>query len=120
MRQQRSSTTEHSEHATWLLLQHATLLRRPGRRIAAFTKDRLAQFRDVLQAIDQDASPAVDGPEGRRAVEIILGIYKAAETGSTIELPLASLTSLPSVPLASVGTSRWRMRLPAVDDMFAT
>lgn len=46
------------------------------------------QFRDVLQAIRRGTRPLVDGPEGRRAVEVILGIYKAAETGRTIKLPL--------------------------------
>jgi predicted dehydrogenase len=48
------------------------------------------QFRDVLQAIEKDRAPAVDGREGRRSVEIILAIYKAAETGKAIKLPLAS------------------------------
>ena len=48
------------------------------------------QFRDVLKAIQQNRPPAVDGPEGRRSVEIILGIYKAAETGRTVHLPLKS------------------------------
>ena len=48
------------------------------------------QFRDVLEAIRDDRSPAVDGREGRRSVEIILGIYKAAETGKVLKLPLAS------------------------------
>ncbi len=48
------------------------------------------QFRDVLQAIEKDRAPAVDGREGRRSVEIILAIYKAAETGKAIQLPLKS------------------------------
>ena len=49
-----------------------------------------AQFRDVLDAIRENRRPAVDGHEGRRSVEIILGIYKAAETGKVVKLPLAS------------------------------
>jgi predicted dehydrogenase len=48
------------------------------------------QFQDVLKAIRQGARPAVDGHEGRRSVEIILGIYKAAETGRAVQLPLRS------------------------------
>ncbi len=48
------------------------------------------QFQDVVKAIKKGASPAIDGPEGRRSVEIILGIYKAAETGRAVKLPLAS------------------------------
>ena len=47
------------------------------------------QFRDVLEAIRKNRKPAIDGHEGRRSVEIILGIYKAAETGKTVKLPLA-------------------------------
>jgi UDP-N-acetyl-2-amino-2-deoxyglucuronate dehydrogenase len=48
------------------------------------------QFRDVLSAIRDNRSPAIDGHEGRRSVEIILGIYKAAETGKVVKLPLSS------------------------------
>jgi UDP-N-acetyl-2-amino-2-deoxyglucuronate dehydrogenase len=47
-----------------------------------------AQFKDVLQAIKTRRPPRIDGPEGRRSVEIILAIYKAAETGRTVTLPL--------------------------------
>jgi len=46
------------------------------------------QFRDVLEAISENRPPAIDGLEGRRSVEIILAIYKAAETGRAVELPL--------------------------------
>jgi UDP-N-acetyl-2-amino-2-deoxyglucuronate dehydrogenase len=46
------------------------------------------QFRDVLKAIKNRTSPSIDGYEGRRSVEIILAIYKAAETGKAIQLPL--------------------------------
>lgn len=48
------------------------------------------QFRDVLTAIKRGTTPLVDGPQGRRSVEIILGIYKAAETGRAVKLPLAA------------------------------
>lgn len=47
------------------------------------------QFRDIVKAIKKGTPPAVDGPEGRRSVEVILAIYKAAETGKSISLPLA-------------------------------
>ncbi len=48
------------------------------------------QFQDVLKAIKKGTQPLVDGPEGRRSVEVILGIYKAAETGRAVTLPLKS------------------------------
>lgn len=48
------------------------------------------QFEDVLKAIKKGQQPQIDGPEGRRSVEIILAIYKSAETGKAVKLPLAS------------------------------
>lgn len=47
-----------------------------------------AQFKDFVAAISKDRSPAVDGPEARRSVEIITAIYKSAETGRAVALPL--------------------------------
>jgi len=48
------------------------------------------QFQNVVDAIRKGTPPAIDGPEGRRSVEIILAIYKAGETGRAVALPLAS------------------------------
>ncbi len=49
-----------------------------------------ALFKDVLDAIKKGTRPLVDGHEGRRSVEIILAIYKSAETGRPVQLPLKS------------------------------
>ena len=46
------------------------------------------QFQDLLDAVKKNGTASVDGREGRRSVEIILGIYKAAETGKPVYLPL--------------------------------
>lgn len=48
------------------------------------------EFRDVVEAIQKDRAAAIDGREGRRSVEIILGIYRSAETGRAVQLPLSS------------------------------
>jgi predicted dehydrogenase len=48
------------------------------------------QFEDVLKAVKQGKQPLIDGPEGRRAVELILAIYKSAEIGKPVKLPLGS------------------------------
>jgi predicted dehydrogenase len=48
------------------------------------------QFQDVVNAIKKGTAPAVDGPGGRAPVEIILAIYKSAETGKAVKLPLPS------------------------------
>lgn len=50
----------------------------------------LAQLKDFVKAIRTGSRPAVDGEEGRKSVEIILAIYKAAWTGRRVELPLKS------------------------------
>jgi predicted dehydrogenase len=50
----------------------------------------MLQFQDVLNAIKKGKQPLVDGPEGRKAIELILAIYKSAETGKPVKLPLAS------------------------------
>ncbi len=46
------------------------------------------QFQDFVKAIKNDTKPAIDGPEARRSVEIILAIYKSAKTGKAVGLPL--------------------------------
>jgi predicted dehydrogenase len=46
------------------------------------------QIADFLRAIDSGGRPRVDGPEGRKAVEIIRAIYRSARTGAAVRLPL--------------------------------
>lgn len=47
-----------------------------------------AQFEDLLAAVKEDREPAINGPEGRRSVEVILAIYQASATGQRINFPL--------------------------------
>jgi predicted dehydrogenase len=49
-----------------------------------------ALFKDVLDAIRSGRQPLVDGLEGRKSVEIILAVYKSAEIGKRVSLPLGS------------------------------
>jgi predicted dehydrogenase len=44
------------------------------------------QLADFVQAIETGRPPMVDGREGRKAVEIILGIYRSMKTGQVVEL----------------------------------
>jgi predicted dehydrogenase len=48
----------------------------------------MEQLKDFLKAIDSGREPLVTGEEGRKSVEIILAIYKAAKTGKPVKLPL--------------------------------
>jgi hypothetical protein len=42
----------------------------------------------------------VDGPEARKAVEIILGIYASALAGTTVSLPLTKTPQRQAFPRA--------------------
>ncbi len=44
---------------------------------------------DMAEAIRTGREPLVSGEEGRKALEIILAIYRSAETGMPVRLPLA-------------------------------
>ena len=46
------------------------------------------QFEDFVAALKTGRAPMVDGREGRKAVELILAIYRSARTGKTVRLPL--------------------------------
>ena len=46
------------------------------------------QITDMVAAIREDREPAVMGGEARKAIEIILGIYRSSQTGSLVRLPL--------------------------------
>jgi UDP-N-acetyl-2-amino-2-deoxyglucuronate dehydrogenase len=47
-----------------------------------------AEIQDLIDAIREDRDPKLDGREARRAVELILAIYRSSETGEVADLPL--------------------------------
>jgi predicted dehydrogenase len=47
------------------------------------------QIEDFVAAIREERAPAVDGPESLKALEIVLAVYRSAELGRPVELPLA-------------------------------
>jgi predicted dehydrogenase len=47
------------------------------------------QLADFVRALRTGGQPAVDGAEGRKAVELILAIYQSQATGQVVHLPLA-------------------------------
>jgi predicted dehydrogenase len=44
------------------------------------------QLRDFVDAVRQDRTPAVDGREGRKSVELICALYEASRTGRAVTL----------------------------------
>jgi UDP-N-acetyl-2-amino-2-deoxyglucuronate dehydrogenase len=45
------------------------------------------QLRDFVEAVRMGRKPAVDGQEGRKAVQLVCAIYEAARTGLSVALP---------------------------------
>ncbi len=45
-------------------------------------------YADVMEAIQEDRAPYVDAEAGKRALELVLAIYKSAAEGSIVQLPL--------------------------------
>lgn len=51
-------------------------------------------YKDVIEAIKQDRNPYVDARAGRRALELVLAIYKASAEGKAVKLPLESACTM--------------------------
>ena len=52
-----------------------------------------ALFSDFADAIEKDREPLVSGEKGKKALEIILAIYKSMKEGQAVDLPLRFSTS---------------------------
>jgi predicted dehydrogenase len=44
-------------------------------------------FKDFVEALDQNRDPLITGEKGKKALEIILAIYKSQKTGKPVDLP---------------------------------
>jgi len=51
-------------------------------------------YTDVIDAIKNDREPYVNAYDGRRALELVLAIYKSAAEGKSIKLPLEKCSTL--------------------------
>ena len=51
-------------------------------------------YADVIDAIKNDREPYVNGAAGRRALELVLAIYKSAATGAAVKLPLNDCSTM--------------------------
>ncbi len=51
-------------------------------------------YADVIHAIEQDRQPYVNAIEGKRALELVLAIYKSAATGMPVKLPLEECSTM--------------------------
>jgi UDP-N-acetyl-2-amino-2-deoxyglucuronate dehydrogenase len=51
-----------------------------------------ALYADYLDALENGRQPLVSGSEGRRAVDVVLAIYKSMKDGAPVDLPFAFST----------------------------
>ena len=51
-------------------------------------------FADVIDAIKNKREPKVTAEDGKRALELVLAIYKSAKDGKPVKLPLQSCSTL--------------------------
>lgn len=51
-------------------------------------------YADVIDAIKNDRTPYVDAKAGRRALELVLAIYKSAAEGTSVKLPLKNCATI--------------------------
>ncbi len=59
----------------------------------------IRQIEDFIGAIREGREPAVDGLEGKNALELVLGIYRSARTGAPVAFPLRGDGFLPGAPV---------------------
>lgn len=51
-------------------------------------------YKDVIDAIENDREPYVNGEAGRRALELVLAIYKSAATGEVVKFPMNDCSTM--------------------------
>lgn len=51
-------------------------------------------FADMIEAIEEDREPKVTAEDGKRAVELVLAIYKSAAEGVPVKLPLEKCSTM--------------------------
>lgn len=56
-------------------------------------------FEDVINSIQEDRKPLVDGIEGKKAIELVLGVYKSARRKEPVNFPLDDYSTTTDVEL---------------------
>lgn len=51
-------------------------------------------YADMIEAIEQKRAPYVDGKAGKRALELVLAVYKSAATGKPVQFPLVDCATM--------------------------
>ena len=54
-------------------------------------------YKDMIEAIEEDRTPYVDGEAGRSALELVLGIYLSSMTGKRVKFPLQDCSTFKGI-----------------------
>jgi UDP-N-acetyl-2-amino-2-deoxyglucuronate dehydrogenase len=60
--------------------------------LSVYGSGHLPYYENVLRVLKGEAKPGTDGREGRKSLELILGIYESARTGREVSLPLRTFS----------------------------
>lgn len=72
--------------------REAEALRKAPNPLSVYGSGHGPYYQNVVQVLRGEAAPGTDGREGRRSLELILGIYEAARTGREVALPLRAFS----------------------------
>jgi predicted dehydrogenase len=51
-------------------------------------------FKDMIDAVNTGREPLINGPEGKKGMEIILAAYKSQKTGMPVKFPMGEFSTL--------------------------
>jgi len=70
----------------------AEVLRAAPNPLSVYGSGHQPYYQNVAQVLRGEATAGTDGREGRKSLELILGIYEAARTGREVALPLRAFS----------------------------
>jgi UDP-N-acetyl-2-amino-2-deoxyglucuronate dehydrogenase len=78
--------------------REAEALRVAPNPLSVYGSGHRAYYDNVVRVLLGEESPGTDGREGRKSLELLLGIYEAARTGREIALPLRGFSGREAAP----------------------
>jgi UDP-N-acetyl-2-amino-2-deoxyglucuronate dehydrogenase len=72
--------------------REAEVLKAAPNPLSVYGSGHTPYYENVVKVLRGEAAPGTDGREGRKSLELILGIYEAARTGREVALPLRTFT----------------------------
>lgn len=78
--------------------REAETLRGAPNPLSVYGSGHQAYYQNVVRVLLGEESPGTDGREGRKSLELLLGIYESARTGREVALPLRGFSGREAAP----------------------